>query len=61
MTKKLIAAICKYNLKIPLMSLESILMIVAPICVFTTGVIILPILVKPRKQSASPKRYVRGL
>ena len=43
------------------MSLESILMIVAPICVFTAGVIILPILVKPRKQSPSTKRYVRGL
>jgi len=43
------------------MSLESILMVVAPICVFTAGVIILPILVKPRKQSISPKRYVRGL
>ncbi|KGF87036.1 MULTISPECIES: hypothetical protein [Prochlorococcus] len=43
------------------MSLESILMVVAPICVFTVGVIILPILVKPRKQSLPPKRYVRGL
>ena len=44
------------------MSLESILMVVAPICVFTVGVIILPILVKPRsKQSLTPKRYVRGL
>ena len=29
------------------MSLESILMVVAPICVFTAGVIILPIIVKP--------------
>ena len=28
------------------MSLESILMVVAPICLFTVGVIILPILVK---------------
>ena len=43
------------------MSLESILMVVAPICIFTVGVIILPILVKPRKQSLTPKRYVRGL
>tara|TARA_B100000424_G_scaffold57047_1_gene41119 strand:+ start:235 stop:366 length:132 start_codon:yes stop_codon:yes gene_type:complete len=43
------------------MSLESILMVVAPICVFTAGVIILPIIVKPRKQSVSGKRYVRGL
>ena len=43
------------------MSLESILMIVAPICVFTAGVIVLPILIKPGKQSASSKRYVRGL
>ena len=43
------------------MSLESLLIIVAPICVFTAGVIILPILIKPRKQSVSPKRYVRGL
>ena len=31
------------------MSLESILMVVAPICLFTVGVIVLPILVKPRK------------
>ena len=61
MTKKIITAICINNLKINLMSLESILMVVAPICVFTAGVIILPILVKPRKQSLSPKRYIRGL
>jgi len=25
------------------------------------GVIVLPILVKPRKQSGLPKRYIRGL
>ena len=37
------------------MSLESILMVVAPICLFTVGVIVLPILVKPRKQSGLPK------
>ena len=43
------------------MSLESILMVVAPICVFTVGVIVLPILVNPRKQSGLPKRYIRGL
>ena len=43
------------------MSLESILMVVAPICLFTVGVIVLPILVKPRKQSGHTKRYVRGL
>jgi len=43
------------------MSLESILMVVAPICLFTVGVIVLPILVKPRKQSGLPKRYIRGL
>ncbi len=43
------------------MSLESILMIVAPICVFTAGVLILPILVKPRKQNVLQKKYVRGL
>ena len=60
MTKKIITAISKI-IKYKLMSLESILMVVAPICVFTAGVIILPILVKPRKQSASSKRYVRGL
>ena len=41
------------------MSLESILMVVAPICLFTVGVIALPIIVKPRKPT--PKRYVRGL
>ena len=49
------------NLKNQFMSLESIFLVVAPICVFTLGVIVLPILVKPRKQSALPKRYVRGL
>ena len=43
------------------MSLESILMVVAPICLFTVGDIVLPILVKPRKQSGLPKRYIRGL
>jgi len=43
------------------MSLESILMIVAPVCLFTVGVIVLPILVKPRRQSGLPKRYIRGL
>jgi len=43
------------------MSLESILMVVAPICLFTVGVIVLPIVVKPRKQSGLPKRYIRGL
>ena len=43
------------------MSLESLLMVVAPICVFTAGVIILPILVRPRKESITPKKYVRGL
>tara|TARA_A100001388_G_scaffold119535_1_gene88393 strand:- start:333 stop:464 length:132 start_codon:yes stop_codon:yes gene_type:complete len=43
------------------MSLESILMVVAPIFLFTTGVIILPILVKPRKQAGVPKKYIRGL
>ncbi len=43
------------------MSLESILMVVAPICLFTVGVITLPILVKPRKQSRVSKRYIRGL
>ena len=61
MTKKIISAICRINFEIKLMSLESILMIVAPICVFTAGVIVLPILVKPRKQSLSSKKYVRGL
>ena len=43
------------------MSLESILMVVAPICLFTAGVIVLPILVKPRKQIGGSKRYIRGL
>ena len=43
------------------MSLESILMVVAPICLFTAGVIVIPILVKPRKQSGLPKKYIRGL
>ncbi len=36
-------------------------MVVAPICLFTVGVIALPILVKPRKQSRIPKKYIRGL
>ncbi len=43
------------------MSLESIFMVVAPICLFTVGVIVVPIIVKPRKQSGLPKRYIRGL
>jgi len=43
------------------MTLESLLMVVAPICIFTAGVIILPIIVKPRKQQSATKRYVRGL
>ena len=43
------------------MSLESILMVVAPMCLFTVGVIVLPILVKPRKQTGLPKKYIRGL
>ena len=43
------------------MSLESIFMVIAPICLFTVGVIVLPILVKPRKQRVLPKRYIRGL
>jgi len=43
------------------MSLEAILMVIAPICLFTVGVIVLPILVNPRKQSGLPKRYIRGL
>ena len=43
------------------MSIESILMVVAPVCVFTAGVIVLPILFKPRKQTGLPKRYIRGL
>ena len=42
------------------MSLESIFMVVAPICLFTVGVIALPIIVKPRKEGL-PKRYIRGL
>ena len=47
--------------KIILMTLDSIFMVVAPICLFTVGVIVLPILVKPRKQSGLPKKYIRGL
>ena len=43
------------------MSLESILMIIAPVCVFTAGVLILPIIVNPRRQSRLSKRYIRGL
>ena len=43
------------------MSLESIMMVVAPISLFTVGVIVLPILVKPRKRSGLQKRYIRGL
>lgn len=43
------------------MTIESILMVVAPICVFTVGVIALPILLRPRKQTGLPKRYIRGL
>jgi len=43
------------------MSLESIFLVVAPICVFTVGVIVLPILVKPRKQTVLPKRYIRSI
>ena len=42
------------------MSLESLLMVVAPICLFTVGVLVLPILVKPRKQQGHTKRYIRG-
>ena len=42
------------------MSLESIFMVVAPICLFTVGVIV-SIIVKPRKQSSLTKRYIRGL
>jgi hypothetical protein len=60
MTLKTNTAIYKYS-QIFLMSLESILMVVAPICLFTAGVIILPILVKPRKQTSLKKRYIRGL
>ena len=44
-----------------LMSIESIFMVVAPICLFTVGVIVLPILVKPRKHTGLPKKYIRGL
>ena len=36
-------------------------MVVAPICLFTVGVIVLPILVKPCKRSGLPKRYTRSL
>ncbi len=43
------------------MSLEAIFMVVAPICLFTVGVIVLPILVKPRKPRVLSKRYIRGL
>ena len=60
MTFKKKTATNKYTYNKP-MSLESILMVVAPICLFTVGVIVLPILVKPRKQSGLPKRYIRGL
>ena len=60
MTLKTNTAIYKKNQNL-IMSLESILMVVAPICLFTVGVIVLPILVKPRKQTGLPKRYVRGL
>ena len=60
MTLKKNPAIYKINSKL-FMSLESILMVVAPICLFTVGVLVLPILVKPRKQSGLPKRYIRGL
>ena len=60
MTLKKIPAIYK-EIQNYLMSLESILMVIAPICLFTVGVIVLPILVKPRKQSGLSKRYIRGL
>ena len=60
MTLKINNAIYKLNQNI-IMSLESILMVVAPICLFTVGVVVLPILVKPRKQSSLKKRYIRGL
>ena len=60
MTLKKIPAIYK-EIQNYLMSLESILMVIAPICLFTVGVIVLPILVKPRKQSGQTKRYIRGL
>ena len=43
------------------MSLESIFMVIATICLFTVGVIALPILVKPRKQTGLTKKYIRGL
>ena len=43
------------------MSLESILMVVAPIFLFTAGVIALPILVRPNKRTGLPKKYIRGL
>ena len=43
------------------MSLESVLMVVAPICLFTAGVITLPILVRPNKRSSLPEKYIRGL
>ena len=36
-------------------------MVIAPICLFTVGVIALPILVKPRKQTGLTKKYIRGL
>ena len=36
-------------------------MVVAPICLFTAGVIVLPILVRPNKRSGLPKKYIRGL
>jgi len=60
MTLKKSSAIYLLNINYS-MSLESILMVVAPICLFTVGVIALPILVKPRKQTGLPKRYIRGL
>tara|TARA_A100001035_G_scaffold121833_1_gene95714 strand:- start:14 stop:196 length:183 start_codon:yes stop_codon:yes gene_type:complete len=60
MTLKKIPAIYK-EIQNYLMSLESILMVIAPICLFTVGVIVLPILVKPRKQTGQTKRYIRGL
>ena len=43
------------------MTLESIFMVIAPICVFSVGVILLPVLVKPRNPKGSTKRYIRGL
>ena len=42
------------------MTLESILMVVAPICVFSVGVIVLPVLVKPRKPTVVPKDIFEG-